>query len=65
MALRSPVSRDAPAVCLVAPMPGRIARISLGPGHVLSEIVLFRETGGDVARHPSRRTPDRTATCVA
>lgn len=45
--------RDAPAICLVAPMPGRIARISLGPGHVLSEIVLFRETGGDVARHPA------------
>ncbi len=40
--------RDAPDVQFVAPMPGRVARISLLPGRKLSEIVLFREAGGDV-----------------
>ena len=39
--------RDAPEVCFVAPMAGRVARISLLPGHRLSEIVMFRE-GDDV-----------------
>lgn len=43
--------RDMPHVQFVAPMPGRVARISLQPGRKLSEIVLFRETGGDVVRH--------------
>lgn len=42
---------DAPEIRLVAPMPGRIARISLQPGSRLSEIVLFREAGGDGIRH--------------
>jgi Na+-transporting NADH:ubiquinone oxidoreductase subunit A len=41
--------RDAPGVSLVAPMPARVARISLLPGHRLSEIVLFRHHDGDVA----------------
>ena len=44
--------RDAPEIRFVAPMPGRVARITLAPGHRLSEIVLFREAGGDVARDP-------------
>lgn len=43
--------RDAPEVRLVAPMPGRVARISLQPGRKLSEIVLFHEAGGDIAGH--------------
>lgn len=42
--------RDAPDVQFVAPMPGRIARISLRPGRKLSEIVMFRDAG-DVVRH--------------
>ena len=42
--------RDAPEVCFVAPMPARVARIELLQGHKLSEIVLFREPGGDIAR---------------
>lgn len=43
--------RDAPDVQLVAPMPGRVARIALLPGRRLSEIVFFREPGGDAVRH--------------
>lgn len=43
--------RHAPEVQFVAPMPGRVARIDLLPGRKLAEIVLFREPGGDVARH--------------
>ncbi len=43
--------RDSPGVRFVAPMPGRVARISLQPGRRLSEIVLFREAGGDIERH--------------
>lgn len=43
--------RDIPDVQFVAPMPGRVARISLRPGRKLSEIVLFHEAGGDVVRH--------------
>ncbi len=43
--------RDAPDVQFVAPMPGRVARISLLPGRKLSEIVLFREADGDVHTH--------------
>lgn len=43
--------RDTPDVQFVAPMPGRVARIALQPGRKLSEIVLFRETGGDVLTH--------------
>ena len=42
---------DAPDIQFIAPMAGRIARISLLPGRRLSEIVLFRETGGDVEGH--------------
>lgn len=42
---------DTPEVCFVAPMAGRVARINMRPGHRLSEIVLFRERGGDVATH--------------
>lgn len=43
--------RDAPEVRFTAPMPGRVARIVLRPGAKLSEIVLYREAGGDVVRH--------------
>ncbi len=43
--------RHAPDVCFVAPLAGRVARISLLPGRKLSEIVLFREAEGDVERH--------------
>ena len=43
--------RSAPEVCLVAPMPARVARIDLKQGHRLSEIVLFREPDGDVTGH--------------
>lgn len=43
--------RDAPGIVLVAPMAARVARISLKAGRRLSEIVLFRETGGDVRTH--------------
>lgn len=43
--------RDAPDIRLVAPMPGRVAEIALRPGHRLSEIVLYREAGGDIAGH--------------
>lgn len=43
--------REAPDICLVAPIPGRIARVSLRPGRRLSEIVLFREDGAGAHRH--------------
>lgn len=43
--------RHAPDICLVAPIAGRVARISLLPGRKLSEIVLFREQSGGVERH--------------
>lgn len=38
---------DRPEIQLVAPMAGRVARVALGPGKTLGEIVLFRESGGD------------------
>lgn len=43
--------RDAPGIRFVAPMAGRVARIGLKPGHKLTEIVLFREEGGEVLTH--------------
>ncbi len=43
--------RDAPDVQFLAPMAGRVIRIAHLPGHKLSEIVLFREAGGDVQEH--------------
>ncbi|MDF1873642.1 Na(+)-translocating NADH-quinone reductase subunit A [Vannielia sp.] len=43
--------RDHPETCLVAPMPGRVAHVRLLAGHRLSEIVLFREAGGDRKVH--------------
>jgi len=43
--------RDAPDICFVAPMPGRVARSVLLRGHRLSEIVIFREPDGDVVTH--------------
>ncbi|MGR3322953.1 MAG: Na(+)-translocating NADH-quinone reductase subunit A [Pseudooceanicola sp.] len=39
--------RDHPGIALVAPMAGRVARVVLRPGRRLTEIVLFREAGGD------------------
>lgn len=43
--------RHAPDVCLVAPIAGQVARISLRPGRRLSEIVLFRDPGDATHRH--------------
>ncbi|PJE28310.1 Na(+)-translocating NADH-quinone reductase subunit A [Pseudooceanicola marinus] len=43
--------RDHPEIALVAPMPGRVAKVHLGPGRQLHEIVLFRDAGGDMRRH--------------
>ncbi|MAM60266.1 MAG: Na(+)-translocating NADH-quinone reductase subunit A [Maritimibacter sp.] len=47
--------RHAPAVCLVAPMQGQVARIDLMPGRILNEIVLFRDSetegGTEVEQH--------------
>lgn len=43
--------REAPDVCLAAPMAGRVGRISLLPGRKLSEIVIFGGESGDVLRH--------------
>ncbi|MDO5641296.1 MAG: Na(+)-translocating NADH-quinone reductase subunit A [Paracoccus sp. (in: a-proteobacteria)] len=38
--------RAAPEIALVAPMAGRVARIDLGPGRVLSQLVLFHDAAG-------------------
>ncbi|SIN76996.1 Na(+)-translocating NADH-quinone reductase subunit A [Vannielia litorea] len=46
--------RDQEGLCLVAPMAGRVARLRLLPGRRLSEIVLFREPGGDRHRHEAK-----------
>lgn len=43
--------RTAPDVCFVAPMPARVARVTLLQGQRLSEIVLFHEASGDVMSH--------------
>lgn len=43
--------RRAPDVCLVAPISGRVAQISLLPGRKLSEIVIFREEDSSAERH--------------
>lgn len=43
--------RRTPDICLVAPIAGRVARISLLPGRKLSSIVLFREESGGVECH--------------
>lgn len=43
--------RHAPDVCFVAPVAGRVARISLLAGKKLSEIVLFREASDAVETH--------------
>jgi len=43
--------RSTPEIHLVAPMPARVARVELAPGHRLSQIVLFFERSGDVLRH--------------
>ena len=43
--------RNAPEVCFTAPMPARVARITLTQGNKLSEIVLFHEPGNDMMRH--------------
>ena len=52
--------RDTPDVKFVAPMGGRVARISLQPGRKLSEIVLFHEASGDVVQHDhARATTER------
>ncbi|WP_157236485.1 Na(+)-translocating NADH-quinone reductase subunit A [Wenxinia marina] len=50
--------RDAPDICLVAPMPARVARIALRSGRRLGEIVLFREAGGDVAGFDTGRASE-------
>ena len=43
--------RHHPEIALTAPMAGRVASIDLGPGHRLSQVVLFREAGGGRFRH--------------
>jgi len=43
--------RRTPDICLVAPIAGRVAKISLLPGRKLSSIVLFRDDSGGVERH--------------
>lgn len=43
--------RHTPDICLVSPIAGHVARISLLPGRKLSEIVLFRDENGGVERH--------------
>lgn len=56
--------RDHPEVALVAPMPARVARIRLGPGRQLVEIVFFREDGAGHFEHEvavARRGDDPAA----
>ena len=43
--------RHAPEIRLVAPVAGRVARLSLRPGRRLSEIVLFRTPDGPIQRY--------------
>ena len=43
--------KHTPDVAFVAPFAGRVARLSLLPGRRLSEVVLFREKGGETERH--------------
>ncbi|MEI2387518.1 Na(+)-translocating NADH-quinone reductase subunit A [Breoghania sp. JC706] len=43
--------RKHPEIALTAPMPGRIASISLKPGHRLDQIILFLEADADRYRH--------------
>lgn len=50
--------REAPDVCFVAPMAGRVARITLLPGSKLSEIVIFGEKGEEVRRHDTAAAGD-------
>lgn len=50
--------RADPAIALVAPMAGRVARIELAPGRRLAQLVLFREGEG---RHEHGREPQDQA----
>lgn len=50
--------RHAPDICFVAPIAGQVASISLMPGRKLSEIVIYREVGGEAERHD----PDQAGT---
>lgn len=43
--------RQTPEICFVAPIAGRVARVSLLPGRKLSEIVLFQDENGGIERH--------------
>ncbi|MDA7430953.1 Na(+)-translocating NADH-quinone reductase subunit A [Primorskyibacter aestuariivivens] len=43
--------RHNPEICFTAPIAGRVARITLQPGRLLSEIVLFRDDGAGVETH--------------
>ncbi|WP_342071470.1 Na(+)-translocating NADH-quinone reductase subunit A [Yoonia algicola] len=47
--------QDAPEVCFVAPIAGRVAQISLLAGRKLSQIILFREATDDVEKHDLQR----------
>ena len=51
--------RDAPDVHFVAPMSGRIAKILLRPGRILSEIVMFHDANGDVLQHDLKGVDSR------
>ncbi|SMY07309.1 Na(+)-translocating NADH-quinone reductase subunit A [Flavimaricola marinus] len=44
-------SRNSTDICLVAPIAGRVARVTELPGHKLQEILLFREVDGGVRTH--------------
>lgn len=46
--------RDHPEVCFTAPMAATVASIRLHPGRKLSEVVLFRDSGGDSHHHPTQ-----------
>lgn len=52
--------RHAPDITFVAPIAGRVARLSVLPGHRLSEIILFRDADGAVQQHTT--TAANTAT---
>lgn len=43
--------RHAPDICLVAPIAGRVARLSFLPGRRLAEVVLFHDANGGTQRH--------------
>lgn len=51
--------REAPHICLVAPIAGQVAKISLLPGRRLSEILLFGDPLGAVTWHDPQQGDTR------